>query len=433
MVIDTPYRLNVRITGNPTSVSVDGIPDGLYYHWNANRNRVQIRGTPRQLVDDVMVVTADDQRFSQGYSVYPIVPSYETNIVRTVTRGIPFTLSVPVDNAPTFVDIEGPYIGLKYIQYGGRFDLYGTIPENANFIASRFDYSVLLGNRSGNVPGVITLNIENLSDLNFYILDGNTIKVYSVVAPSEGVDQTVQKVKEFTAPSIQGRTANYVAIANDGTNLYLLHSAGPAANAADLDDQIVVVSPATQNGQTAGIIRRFPITRTSHYYEHDIDDIYYENGKLYIITSYMGQSSYQAYFVLEDIDGSDPTRIVSLLHAGGGISLTQGLLTAVLFLPDNPNQGNFLRVYPPSYARGLPLISDSDQTYTLGDPVRANFNRNSRDLSMTSINNYVYMLSGTLLDTLSVAEVPTPVGVPIRRNELTLSPALSSPNGITSL
>jgi len=135
--------------------------------------------------------------------------------------------------------------------------------------------------------------------------------------------------------------------------------------------------------------------------------------------------------VLYDIDGSDLSYIISLFERGGGISLTGGYLTAVLYSRANPNQGNYFRIYPPSWATGIPR---SDGTsYTTHAVIRSNNQNNTSDVSMTSINNFAYILSSTLLDVLSVVEVPTPVGTPIRRGEIGLSPTLTQPRGITHL
>ncbi|MYB02288.1 hypothetical protein F4X90_21825 [Candidatus Poribacteria bacterium] len=435
MFINTPFSLNIRITGGPTNVRVDGLPDNLYYHWNGSRNRVQIRGTPERLTyNKEMVVTADDQQRRQTYSVVPFLPTFDQNIRQRVIKGVPFTLPVQVDSTHSYTEVKGPYIGLDWDVEADGFYLYGMIPENANFTQDEFVFDAMVSNFSGETRGTITLLPEALSDVRFYILDGNIVKVYQSVIPIEGIEQTVMKVKEFNLPSIPGTAVtNYVALANDGTNLYALHSAGPSTNSDDLDDQVVVVSPATQNGQTAGIIRRFTLTRTSHYYDHEIDDFFYDDGKLYIITSWGTESSYQSYFVLYTIDGSDVTRIISLNARGGGICLTQSLLTAVLYERASPNQGNYFRIYPPSWATGSPRIADSYQSYTTHGVIREDFAINTNDISMTSINNFAYILSSTLRDVVSVVEVPTPVGTPIRRGEIELSPGLTQPNGITAI
>ena len=69
--------------------------------------------------------------------------------------------------------------------------------------------------------------------------------------------------------------------------------------------------------------------------------------------------------------------------------------------------------------------------YTTRSVIRVNLNNNTNNVSMTSLNNYAYILSSTLPDKISTLEVPTPVGRAVRRNEITLSPALSNPRGIT--
>lgn len=438
MRINTPFSLNIKVTGGPRNVRVDGLPDSFYYHWNVSRNRIQIRGTPETLAyNKEMVVTADDQVRRQIYSVVPFLPTFDQNIRQRVVKGVPFTLPVIVDNTHSYTEIKGPYIGLNWDVEADGFYLYGTIPENVDFTQDEFVFNAMVSNFSGETYGTITLLPEGLSDVRFYILDGNVVKVYQSVAPIEGIQQTVRKVKEFNLPGIPGSIANYVALADDGTNLYVLHSKPQSAitsnpiQASDLDDQIVVVSPHTQNSQTAGIIRRFPIIRSSGWYDHDIDDIYYHDGHLYILTSYPVSVTYESYFVRYEI-ATDNKRTINLLEYGGGIALTQGYLTACLYT-HNVNQANFFRIYPPSWATGIPRSADSGQAYTENTVIRQNFSINTNDVSMTSINNYAYILSSTLPDKLSVVEVPSPVGRPVIRDEITLSPVLTDPRGITNL
>ena len=450
ILVGSQYSFNIRITGDDDELSsieyvrVDGLPDNFYYNWNSDTNRIQIRGTPEKLVfDQEMIVYVENQVYSQTYSIVPVVPTFDQNITETVIKDVPFSLPVAVSNSYTAIKVEGPYIGLKYRNNPNGFDLYGTIPEIANFTKDSFVFDVEVSNQSGLINGTITLNIIELSNVNFYMLDGdgsvnNTqVKVYPAIgASSSNVLHTITKTKEFNLPNIPGSTANYVAIASDGTNLYLLHSKPQSdiiSRPADLDDQIVVVSPATQNGQTAGIIRRFAITRHSNYQYHDLDDIFYYNGKLYILTSYVTNTLYTSHFVLYTIDGSDIQRSINLQSRGGGIALTQGYLTAVLFNRNSPNQGNRFTIYPPSWATGRPLIADSGQTYTTTGVIRSDFNINTNDVSMTSINNTAYILSSTLRDKISVVEIPTPVNRASRRNEITLSPSLTAPRGIAHL
>ena len=436
--VATPVRLNIRITGNPEDVKVSGLPLGMYYHWNTSRNRVEIRGTPEKVVfGKDMVVTADDQVRRQTYSVYPLLPVYNQDVRETVLRGIPFTLPVKIDNAPVNVKIDGPWNGVDYRVDTYGYHFYGLISEDANFTRDTFEYSVEVMNQQGTVPGTITITTTRLGDARFYVLDGHTVKVFPAIAPPEGdVVPTLTQIKSFDLPSIPGSVANYVAIANDGENLYVLHSKPQSEitnRPDDLDDQIVVVSPATANGGTAGILRRFPITRVSTYYDHDLEDLYHHDEVLYISTRYRTSTAYNSFSVLYRIgEHVNTTRIISLLESGGGIALTRGFLTAALY-NQSVNQRNYFRVYPPSYVSGMPLIADSAQVYTTSGVIRADLHRNVNDLTMTGLGNFAYILSATLPDVMSVVEVPDPVGVPIRRGEINLSPVLTQPNGITHL
>jgi len=438
MVILSPYRYNIKITGNPSNVRVEGLPDNFFYNWTPNRNRLEIRGTPEKYVyDKQMVVTADNVVYTQTYSVVPILPNYNQNIRSVVIRGVPFTLRVAVDNWLDKLDVRGPWVGLETKNDRFNFDLFGNIPEDCNFTKDSFIFNVSVSNYSGTVNGTITLTPRDLSDLKFYILDGNILRVYNVTIPITGIEQTITQIKSFNLPNIPGSTANYVAVANNGTNLYLLHSKPQSAitsnpiQSSDLDDQIIVVSPATANNNTAGIIRRFNITRHSSFYNHELSDIYYHNGNLYILTSYPDDISYSSYFVLYN-ENLGVRRIINLLETGGGISITQGFVTAVLYTR-SINASNFFRIYPPGYIDGIPLSSESAQTYTENDVILSNLNININDVTMTSINNYAYILSSTLPNKLSIVEVPTPVGTPVRRGTITLSPSLTRPQGITSL
>ena len=434
MLVSTPFRLNVRITGGPSRVGVDGLPDGLHYDWNSARNRVQIRGTPEKLVfNQEMVITADDQVRRGTYSVVPFLPVFDRDIRETVIKGIPFTLPIEIQNAPTFANISGPYIGLGS-RGASPMVLYGLISEDAEFTRETFVFESAVGNQSGAVNGRITLTTRELSGVGLYILDSNRVRVFPAIGPSDGlVEHTITESKSFNVPALPGVTANYVAIANDGTNLYLLHSAGGSSNAADLDDQIVVISPATQNGQTAGIIRRFSITRHSNFYAHELEDFFYRDNVLYILTSEVTSQYYQSYYVRYPIDNPNGVRMINLLERGGGISLIQGRVAAALFSRNSPNQGNRFEVYPPGYIDGLTLIAESGDRYRTFDVIRSDFAINTNDVSMTAIGNYAYILSSTLPDKLSIVEVPTPVGEPIRRGEINLGTRLTNPQGITHL
>ena len=449
MLAGSAYSLNIRVRGNAEElasiedVRVDGLPDNFYYDWNSDTNRIQIRGTPERLVfDQEMIVYVEDQVYRQTYSVLPTLPVFNQNIVETVIKDVPFSLPVAVANFYTGIKVEGPYIGLKYRNNPNGFDLYGEIPESANFTKDSFVFDVEVFNQSGIVNGTITLNTTELSDVNFYMLDGdgsvaNTqVKVYPAIAASSTLQQTINRTKSFNLPSIPGATDNYVAIASDDTNLYLLHSKPQSdimVRPSDIDDQIVVISPATRNGSTAGIIRRFDITRHSNRYYYNFEDMFYHDGKLYFLLVNTSTTNLDSHFSLYTIDGSDITRSIQLSSRGGGISLTRGYLTAVLFDRNSPNQGNRLTIYPPSWATGRPLISDSHQVYPTNNVIRINLNNNTNNVSMTSINNFVYILSSTLPNVLSTKEIPTPVDRSIRRNEIILSPGLTNPRGITTV
>ncbi|MDE0401695.1 MAG: hypothetical protein OXL96_28200 [Candidatus Poribacteria bacterium] len=440
-VIGTPQRLNVRITGNPTRVLVEGIPDTYYYNWNATRNRVELRGTPEKVVYDAeMTITGDDVERIGTYSVIPVRPAFNQDITRTVFKGVPFSLPVEIENtafmveaADLSVQVDGPYIGLKPRNYKHGFDLYGTIDAAAQLTEDRFVFTPVVANYAGETRGTITIIPRDLSATRIYILDGNTVKVFQSVVPLTGVQQTVQKVKEFTLPSIPGSTANYVALANDGTNLYALHSAGPSASVDELDDQVVVVSPATANGRTAGIIRRFGINRHLNYYQHDIEDFYYWDGNLYILTSFVSSTEYNSYFVYYPVDNPSGLRIISLLEKGGGIAVVQERVTAVLYNRNSPSQGNRMEVYPPSYISGQTLIVESADRYRTFDVVSQASSLTTNKVSLANINNFAYILSSTFLDRVSVAELPTPIGNPIRRGHILLGESLTDPRGITAL
>ena len=434
MPVLTPARFNIRITGDPANVRVDGLPDGLFYHWNSSRERVEVRGTPSELIyDEEMVVTADDKVKRGTYSVIPLAPTFEQNITRSVVRGVPFTLRVLVQNWLRDFRVRGPFSGLDTRHDKFKFELFGTIPEGDNLTLDQLVYDVEIGNYSGSLDGTITLIPQALSDVRFYILDGNTVKVFQSVVPIEGLEQTVQKVKEFTLPSIPGSTANYVALANDGTNLYVLHSAGPSANVDDLDDQVIVVSSATANGRTAGTIRRFAINRHFNFYQHDIEDFYYFDGNLYILTSFVSSTEYNSYFVLLPIDNPSGLRIISLLEKGGGIAVIQDRVVAVLYNRNSPSQGNRMTVYPPGYVNGQILIVEAGDRYRTFDVISQASSLTTNKVALANINNFAYILSSTFLDRVSVAELPTPVGNPIRRGHILLNESLTDPRGITAL
>ena len=438
MTVNVPFEMFVKITGGPEDVSVEGLPDGFYYDWQSNQNRVYIRGTPQRIVfNEDLTIYADNDVRRNTYSVNPLLPVFDQNITKQVFRGVPFSVPVMVENAPVSVTVDGPWIGVRYMVNDYGYHVYGTIPQNAEFTRSRFEYNISVTNQAGTVNGTLVLQFSQVqsSGVHLYILDGSTVRVYPYVGLSSSQTQTINRVRSFTLPDVPGATTNYVALANDGTNLWALHSKPQTdvGTSDDLDDQIVVVSPNTGDGQTAGILNRFSISRISNYYEHYLEDIFHYNNKLYIITRDSDTSVDNSYFVLHPLETSDSTRIITLHATGGGIGVTQNLLTAILY-DERPNQDNFFRIYPPSWLDARPLVSDSYDVYTTNRPIATNLQSNSRKVSMTSINNYVYILSSTLTNKLSTVELGNPVtGNATRRNQITLSPGLSDPRGITHL
>lgn len=163
MVLNTPYSLNVPVSGNPDEVLVSGRLKGLSYHWNNPQNRIEIRGTPMNYAkDEEIVITAYDQRFTGTFSVLPVTPVIGALSRVIVQRGVNTTIPIPITGNITDLIIKGPWIGLHYRQTDSGGELYGSINSGSEFTSRTFNYSIEAYNNLGghSVFDTATLTVE---------------------------------------------------------------------------------------------------------------------------------------------------------------------------------------------------------------------------------------------------------------------------------
>ncbi len=134
ITINTEFRLDIAITGNPTRVVVDGLLEGFYYHWTGSV--VQIRGTATRLITNAQVtVRADTVSRSALFTVVPAAPVITSLPRQTLIRGVANEFIIPVSNNPTQVAVRGAWMGMKYEPHPQGIRVYGTVPlaTDANF------------------------------------------------------------------------------------------------------------------------------------------------------------------------------------------------------------------------------------------------------------------------------------------------------------
>ena len=142
--ISTPFSLNIPVSGNPSNISLGGrLIGGLTYNWNAAQSRIELRGSPEDLVENVEVtIIADDVRQTGFISVMPIAPVIG-NLPRVVVqRGVEVLIPIPISGNPSRLVVAGPWIGLRnrLVDTGGEF--YGVVPADIEFTTRRFDFSI---------------------------------------------------------------------------------------------------------------------------------------------------------------------------------------------------------------------------------------------------------------------------------------------------
>ena len=157
--INTPFSLNVPISGNPDNVSVRGRLKGFYYNWTGTQ--VELRGTPEVYIENTeIVITADDESYTSTFSIIPIAPVIGALTRAIINRGIQVVIPIPIVGTVNNLVIEGPWIGLKYRLTDNGAEMYGIVPASseAEFTIRTFTYSITAYN--GIAFDTATLTVE---------------------------------------------------------------------------------------------------------------------------------------------------------------------------------------------------------------------------------------------------------------------------------
>ena len=161
--INTPFSLNIAVSGNPSDVMVKGRIKGFKFSWNEGQNRIEWRGTPEVLADNVEVtVIADDAQYTGTFSIVPVRPIIGTlTRVTNVQRGIPVSIPIPITGHVSRLEIEGPWIGLKERITATGAELYGTIPvsSEADFTTRSFSFVVEAYNGTVFVTAILEIEL----------------------------------------------------------------------------------------------------------------------------------------------------------------------------------------------------------------------------------------------------------------------------------
>lgn len=146
ILINTPFSLNVPISGNPTNVYISGRLLGLYSHWTGTH--LQLRGSPEKYEKNVEVtVIADSERYTGLISVVPPPPVISPLSRVIVSRGQEITIPIPIVGLVGEFVVQGPWIGLKHRQTERGGELYGMINSSAEFTQRTFEYSITAYNQ----------------------------------------------------------------------------------------------------------------------------------------------------------------------------------------------------------------------------------------------------------------------------------------------
>lgn len=165
--------------------------------------------------------------------IIPVIPD------QLIPKGITYTLTIPIENNPSEVQITGHLLGLK--QSGSNpVRLTGIVPIDAHFTINSGVFVVT----AKNSDGTHSRNINWQFGRHLYAVDNATDKVY--VIPSLTPDQATAEASRVFNLSSHSRNPSGAAV--DGNDLYII----------DLSDRQVFVIPAdTPDMETPTATRAF--------------------------------------------------------------------------------------------------------------------------------------------------------------------------------
>ena len=166
ITIDTDYELGIGITGDPEEVTVGGIITGFYYDWDASVDTLTIAGNAERLIADVVwTVNAKETPSSTAvtreitYSVVPAAPIIADIGEFDVPQQEGFSHQIDIANTPTTLKVNGLILGWKYDPNEDGVEVYGDLPEDANFTVDSGEIEVIAENDGGMDTVIGTYNI----------------------------------------------------------------------------------------------------------------------------------------------------------------------------------------------------------------------------------------------------------------------------------
>lgn len=140
VTIGTELALDIRITGNPDNVYIEGLLEGFHTNWN--NPILQVRGAATRLVNNVQftvkALKGTETPLSRAgtLSVVPAAPVITNPGKQKFVRGIENEFVVKISNSPSKVRASGPWVGMKYGSHPAGVRIFGIVPEVSNALPS---------------------------------------------------------------------------------------------------------------------------------------------------------------------------------------------------------------------------------------------------------------------------------------------------------
>ena len=252
ITIDTPFMLDVNITGNPTHAWVEGLLEGFSTEWDDPTLRV--RGAATRLINNspFTVHNSNGESRSSTFSVNPAAPVITDPGKQTLVRGLDNEFIVKVANSPASLRAEGPWAGLKYEPHESGIRIFGKVPDiDSPLTVPDTNRSIRVTAETGSLVDTLAVGFDLIDPLFAYIHSSK--KVYIVPAHSEsGTVLTSDDIlRKFNVSS----NYNIEDMALEDDNLYLLHRTLS-------NPRVYLVDRGTANNTTASATQDWSV----HYY-----------------------------------------------------------------------------------------------------------------------------------------------------------------------
>lgn len=240
---NTDYNLPITITDNPDTVEVKGLLQGFHYTYEDSTLTITGR-TQRLVTNATWSITAKKRSETVSsqitYNVVPPAPIIATVPKQYIVRGVPYELSVPIENNPSEVKSEGHLIGLKYTGTNPH-KISGTVPTDAKFTVDSGEFII----NAKNGGGVHTQNIDWELARTLYAVDStdNRVYIFHNATPDGEVAEAIRTFYLRNNPTATGA-------AIDGNDLYIYNKT---------NYEVSIVPAGTQNNTFATATRKFTL------------------------------------------------------------------------------------------------------------------------------------------------------------------------------